>query len=170
LDLKHYFRSDEIVSHVADALAESGLSPHLLTLEITESVLIEDLSKVTLILEKLRNLGVRIALDDFGTGYSSLAYLRRLDVDYIKIDQSFVRDLEDSAETQLILDALVDIAKGLNKMLVVEGIETESQAQIIRKLGCDVGQGYLWGRPMPTDEAGDLVPLLEDLLEETQTA
>ena len=165
-----HFRSDEIVSHVADALAESGLSPHLLTLEITESVLIEDLSKVTLILEKLRNLGVRIALDDFGTGYSSLAYLRRLDVDYIKIDQSFVRDLEDSAETQLILDALVDIAKGLNKMLVVEGIETESQAQIIRKLGCDVGQGYLWGRPMPTEEAGDLVPLLEDLLEETQTA
>jgi len=165
-----HFRSDEIVSQVSQALSDSGLPAHLLTLEITESVLIEDLNKVTVILEKLRNLGVRIALDDFGTGYSSLAYLRRLDVDYIKIDQSFVKDLEDSAETQLILDALVDIAKGLDKMLVVEGIETESQARIIRDLGCDMGQGYLWGRPMPTNEAAERVPLVSEMLSDVQTA
>lgn len=165
-----HFRSDDIVIQVARALADSGLPPHLLTLEITESVLIEDLSKVTVILEKLRNLGVRIALDDFGTGYSSLAYLRRLDVDYIKIDQSFVRDLEQSAETQLILDALVDIAKGLNKLLVVEGIETESQAKIIQNLGCDLGQGYLWGRPMPTDEAVERVPMLSEMFDDPQIA
>ncbi len=164
-----HFRSEEIVSQVAQALSDSGLPPHLLTLEITESVLIEDLNKVTVILEKLRNLGIRIALDDFGTGYSSLAYLRRLDVDYIKIDQSFVRDLEDSAETQLILDALVDIAKGLDKMLVVEGIETESQARIIRDLGCDMGQGYLWGRPMPTNEAVERVPLVSEMMSDAQS-
>ncbi len=165
-----HFRSEEIVIHVARALSDSGLPPHLLTLEITESVLIEDLSKVTVILEKLRELGVKIALDDFGTGYSSLAYLRRLDVDYIKIDQSFVRDLEQSSETQLILDALVDIAKGLNKMLVVEGIETEAQAEIVRKLGCDIGQGYLWGRPIPKSEAVSHVQAVEDALGEEDTA
>jgi len=165
-----HFRNDDIVNHVARALADSRLPPHLLTLEITESVLIEDLSKVTIILEKLRQLGVRIALDDFGTGYSSLAYLRRLDVDYIKIDQSFVRDLEESTETQLILDALVDIAKGLKKMLVVEGIETETQADIIRKLGCDMGQGYLWGRPMPADMAAEHVPSVTELLGQFETA
>lgn len=165
-----HFRSDDIVTHVARALADSRLPPHLLTLEITESVLIEDLSKVTVILEKLRLLGVKIALDDFGTGYSSLAYLRRLDVDYIKIDQSFVRDLETSTETQVILDALVDIAKGLNKMLVVEGIETESQAEIIRKLGCDVGQGFLWGRPTPEQIAVDLIPNVSTLLDVAKTA
>ena len=159
-----HFRSDEIVSEVARALADSGLPPHLLTLEITETVLIEDLSKVTMILEKLRDLGVRIALDDFGTGYSSLAYLRRLKVDYIKIDQSFVRDLEQSSETQLILDALVDISKGLRKMVVVEGIETEVQAELIRTLGCDIGQGYLWGRPMPVEEAVAQVPTVEEAL------
>jgi EAL domain-containing protein (putative c-di-GMP-specific phosphodiesterase class I) len=164
------FRNDDIVGHVARALADSRLPPHLLTLEITESVLIEDLSKVTIILEKLRQLGVRIALDDFGTGYSSLAYLRRLDVDYIKIDQSFVRDLEQSTETQLILDALVDIAKGLKKMLVVEGIETENQADIVRNLGCDLGQGFLWGRPMPEKEALENVPLVAEVFEEAQSA
>ena len=165
-----HFRNDDIVGHVARALADSRLPPHLLTLEITESVLIEDLSKVTIILEKLRQLGVRIALDDFGTGYSSLAYLRRLDVDYIKIDQSFVRDLEQSTETQLILDALVDIAKGLKKMLVVEGIETENQADIVRNLGCDLGQGFLWGRPMPEKEALENVPLVAEVFEEAQSA
>ncbi len=165
-----HFRSDDIVSHVRRALSDSGLPPHLLTLEITESVLIEDLSKVTVTLEKLRMLGVKIALDDFGTGYSSLAYLRRLDVDYIKIDQSFVRDLEQSSETQVILDALVDIAKGLNKILVVEGIETESQANIIRDLGCDIGQGYLWGRPAPPAEVVEQVPLVETIVVDLQSA
>lgn len=161
-----HFRSDDIVNHVRSALVKSGLPPHLLTLEITESVLIEDLSKVTATLEKLRALGVKIALDDFGTGYSSLAYLRRLDVDYIKIDQSFVRDLEQSSETQLILDALVNIAKGLKKMLVVEGVETDVQAEIIRSLGCDIGQGYLWGKPMPRDEAQALLKNVDALLED----
>lgn len=165
-----HFRDSEIVGHVAHALSQSGLAPHLLTLEITESVLIEDLSKVTIVLDKLRNLGVRIALDDFGTGYSSLAYLRRLEVDYIKIDQSFVRDLESSSETQLILEALVTIAKGLKKLLVVEGIETDAQAQIIQNLGCEVGQGYLWGRPMPVEEAQEKLQLVSDYIEANATA
>lgn len=157
-----HFASKDIVEHVRSALQDSGLPPHFLVLEITESVLIEDMSSVMRILEDLRNLGVQIALDDFGTGYSSLAYLRKLDVDYIKIDQSFVRDLEDSGQTQVILDALVDIAKGLKKMLIVEGIETEDQANVIRSLGCDYGQGYLFGRPLPEVEARKMIPDVSD--------
>lgn len=157
-----HFASKDIVEHVRLALHDSGLPPHFLVLEITESVLIEDMSSVMRILEDLRNLGVQIALDDFGTGYSSLAYLRKLDVDYIKIDQSFVRDLEDAGQTQVILDALVDIAKGLKKMLIVEGIETEDQASVIRNLGCDYGQGYLFGRPLPEADAREMIPRLTE--------
>lgn len=153
-----HFRSTRIVDEVADALKASGLPPHLLTLEITESVLIDDVTQVTNVLERLRQLGVKIALDDFGTGYSSLAYLRKLDVDIIKIDQSFVRDLERGSETQILIDALVDIAVGLRKRLVVEGIETEEQSKIITELGCDFGQGYLFGKPLWHDEAKAMVP------------
>ncbi len=156
-----HFRNDRIVGAVEEALQQSGLPPHLVTLEITESVLIDDLSSVTATLDRLRSLGVRIALDDFGTGYSSLAYLRKLDVDFIKIDQSFVRDLETSDETRLILRALVDIAQGLKKLLVVEGIETEAQSDLIRNLGCNYGQGYLFGRPLPIEEAEAMIPFLE---------
>ena len=155
-----HFRSSAIVDAVAEALAASGLPPHLLTLELTESAMIDDVAQVTVILEKLRRLGVRLALDDFGTGYSSLAYLRRLDVDIIKIDQSFVRDLERTPETRVILDALVALAQGLGKKLVVEGIETETQADILRGLGCHYGQGYLFSKPLPEAEARAMVPLL----------
>lgn len=155
-----HFRNDAIVGAVEAALRSSGLPPHLVTLEITESVLIDDLASVTVTLDRLRALGVRIALDDFGTGYSSLAYLRKLDVDFIKIDQSFVRDLETSSETEMILRAIVDIAQGLRKLLVVEGIETEGQSNLIRDLGCDYGQGYLFGRPLSVEDARAMIPEL----------
>ena len=111
-------------------------------------------------LSGLKQQGLRVALDDFGTGYSSLAYLRKLDVDFIKIDQSFVRDLEASNETTLILRALVDIAKGLKKLLVVEGIETQTQADLIRELGCNFGQGYLFGKPLSVGDARAMIPEL----------
>ena len=158
-----HFRTTDIVDSVAAALFDSGLPPHLLTLEITESVLIDDVSQVSNILERLRGLGVRLALDDFGTGYSSLAYLRKLNVDIIKIDQSFVRDLERTGETQVIIQALVDMAKGMHKKLVVEGIETEEQATIIRELGCNYGQGYLFGKPLWEADARAMVPNVADL-------
>ena len=155
-----HFRNNTIVDVVAKALKSTGLPPHLVTLEITETVLIDDMSTVMATLDRLRALGVRIALDDFGTGYSSLAYLRKLDVDYIKIDQSYVRDLEDSSETEMILRALVDIAQGLKKLLVVEGIETEGQANLVRSLGVNYGQGYLFGKPVPLDEAQAMIPVI----------
>jgi len=148
-----HFKSDAIVAQVEQILQETDLDPAFLTLEITESMLLEDIEKVTAILERLRNLGCKIALDDFGTGYSSLSYLRRLSVDIIKIDQSFVRGLHDGSTMGVILEAIVDIAKGLGKTLVVEGIETENEARIIRNLNCEIGQGYLFGRPMGITDA-----------------
>ena len=157
-----HFRNDDIVNIVKTALKETGLPPSLVTLEITESILIDDMSKVIAILDRLRALGVRLALDDFGTGYSSLAYLRRLNVDYIKIDQSFMRDLEPGSENSVILNSLVSLAQGLGKKLVVEGIETEAQSNFVCDLGCDVGQGYLFGRPLPEEDARAMVPVLTE--------
>lgn len=159
-----HFQSREIVDTVKSILQKTGLPPHLLTLEITESVLIDDVNQVIGILKRLRRLGVRIALDDFGTGYSSLSYLLRLDVDVIKIDQSFVRDLETRTETGVILEALVSLVQGLDKKLVVEGIETEAQAKIVRELGCHYGQGYLFGRPIKDEDAREMVPLVSETL------
>lgn len=160
-----HFRNDTIVTVVEEVLAETGLPPGLVTLEITESILIDDVSLVTSILDRLRALGVRLALDDFGTGYSSLAYLRTLNVDFIKIDQSFVRNLEQDAETGVILNSLVSLAQGLGKKLVVEGVETEPQAQIVAGLGCDVAQGYLYGKPLPVEDARARIPHVSDALQ-----
>ena len=159
-----HFRNDDIVDKVKDALVDSGLPPYLLTLEITESAMIEDVSAVIRILEKFKKLGVKTALDDFGTGYSSLAYLRMLDVDFIKIDQSFLRNLTDSSETQIVIESLVRLAKGLEKKLVVEGIETDAQRDLVARLGCDVGQGYLFGRPLPEEDARAMIPSADDAL------
>ncbi len=143
-----HFVDFAIVEHVGRCLSETGLDARRLTLEVTETVLIEDWQQVTRVLEALHGLGVEIALDDFGTGYSSLSYLRKLSVDEVKIDRSFVTELETSDETRFLLDAIADIAKGLGMRLVVEGVETEGQRQLLADSGCQIGQGFLFGRPM----------------------
>ena len=97
-------------------------------------------------------MGCRISLDDFGTGYSSLAYLRRIQADELKIDRSFVVDIETSQETAFILDAVVDIAQSIGMSIVVEGVENKTQAKIVASYGCDFGQGYLFGKPMENTE------------------
>ncbi|MFQ6549617.1 putative bifunctional diguanylate cyclase/phosphodiesterase [Aestuariibius sp. 2305UL40-4] len=147
-----HFSNRDIVTAVADLLADLDFNPSLLTLEITETVMLDDWEGVQAILADLSALGVKISLDDFGTGYSSLAYLRRISADELKIDRSFVTEIEQSSEAQFVLDAIVDIATGLGMKIVVEGIETEEQARIVSGFGCDRGQGYLWGAPKPAGE------------------
>ena len=142
-----HFEDFRIIDEIKLALADSGLAPHLLTLELTETVLLEDWDKVREILGQMHSLGCKISLDDFGTGYSSLAYLRRIQADELKIDRSFVVDIESSRETAYILDAVVDIAQSLGMIIVVEGVENEYQAQIVAGYGCDLGQGFYFGRP-----------------------
>ena len=153
-----HFRSPQVVEQVREIIEQTKIPPQYVTVEVTESMLIEDMGTTTRILDELQSLGVGLALDDFGTGYSSFAYLRKLNLDFIKIDQSFVRDLDETEENQLVIRSLVNIAKGLHKRLVVEGIETEYQAEIIRGLECEVGQGYLFGRPMKSEDAREMIP------------
>jgi EAL domain-containing protein (putative c-di-GMP-specific phosphodiesterase class I) len=137
----------EIFSTVEAALKETGLEPHRLALEFTETIFIEDGEKTLSTLHKLKQLGVQIALDDFGTGYSSLSYLRSFPFDTVKIDRCFVSDLGANTSSNVIVQAIVLIAGGLGIKTVAEGIETEQQLQFLKLLGCKEVQGYLLGVP-----------------------
>ncbi len=132
---------------VARALSDTGIRPGALVLELTESILLGEHADYETMLFELKDLGLRLAIDDFGTGYSSLAYLRRFPVDQLKVDRGFVRDVADHGDTR-ILEAVVRLAHELELEVVAEGIETEAERSIVRKLGCDVMQGYLLGYPL----------------------
>jgi diguanylate cyclase (GGDEF)-like protein len=137
---------------VAAILDANGLDPSLLHLEITETVLMQNLTDAVLVLARLRDLGVRLSIDDFGTGYSSLAYLKQLPVDCLKIDRSFVADL--GVGDHSIIKAILGLSEALGMDCIAEGIETEAQRRTLSDLGCRFGQGYLWQRPMPEIVAG----------------
>lgn len=142
-------------------VARTGISPRLVTLEITESLAIENWHQVNSTLAKLRRVGFRTAIDDFGTGYSSIAYLKESEFDEIKIDKKFVEKLENCTKTQFLLKSVIELSKGLGCKSVVEGIETEEQARIIRQAGGEVAQGFLFGRPLSIDAAEDFVLALQ---------
>jgi len=155
LSVKQLQHSD-VVADVDDALSESGLEPQLLTLEITESVMMSDFDLAIARLEELRARGVRLAMDDFGTGYSSLSYLSRLPVDLLKMDRSFL-SAGATPETSGLTTAVIAIGETLNLDVVAEGIEQEGQWRTLRDLGCDRGQGFLFARPMPAAETLELL-------------
>lgn len=146
------FRSDRMVDEVQVEVAACGLLPGQLELEVTESVMADNLEEVTRMLQLLRQHGARIALDDFGTGYSSMRYLERLPFDTLKIDMSFVRPIQANGEGGAIAAAMVALARSLHKHVVAEGVETEAQAAFLQKQGCPVAQGYLYSKPLPADE------------------
>ena len=139
------------VDFVEATIARSGLPASAVTLEMTESVFMDDSHLNMRALEALREIGVRIALDDFGTGYSSLSYLRRFKIDVLKLDRSFVSGLLGSSQDRAITRAVIDLASHLDLELVAEGIETIEQLDLLRQLGCRLGQGYLLHRPMPVE-------------------
>jgi EAL domain-containing protein (putative c-di-GMP-specific phosphodiesterase class I) len=138
-----------MVEQVSAALAESGLPADLLELEVTESVLVENTALAQEQLQQLKQLGVQLSIDDFGTGYSSLAYLKRLPLGKLKIDQSFVRNLTEDANDQAICNAVVSMGHSLRLLVIAEGVETAAQARMLREMGCDEAQGYLIARPLP---------------------
>ena len=144
---------DRIVEQVSAALAASGLEPHRLVLEITETVLMHDRDAAAATLWLLKGLGVRIAIDDFGTGYSSLAYLRRFPIDMLKVAREFVDGLGRDAHDDVITHAIVELANTLGLLTVAEGIETTQQSETLAALGCDIAQGYLFSRPIEADAA-----------------
>ncbi|MEI4273557.1 bifunctional diguanylate cyclase/phosphodiesterase [Klenkia sp. LSe6-5] len=141
------------VQSVRDALADSGLPARRLVLEVTESLLADDLDTASARLQELRDLGVRIAIDDFGTGYSSLSYLRRLPVDVVKVDRSFVADLARGGAATTLVASVVELARSLALDVVAEGVETPEQLATLVELGCTYAQGYLLGRPAPLPAA-----------------
>jgi EAL domain-containing protein (putative c-di-GMP-specific phosphodiesterase class I) len=149
-------KSQTLALRIMGALASSRLPPDRLEIEITEAVLIHDDETALAILHQLRAIGVRIALDDFGTGFSSLSYLKRFPFDKIKIDRCFVSDIEvDGSET--IVQAVVNIAASRNMITTAEGVETEQQKALLKKLGCTQMQGYLFSKPKPAAEVRRLL-------------
>jgi EAL domain-containing protein (putative c-di-GMP-specific phosphodiesterase class I) len=147
----------QIVQEVSAALADAGLDPRRLVLEITETVLMQDRDAAASTLWQLKALGVRIAIDDFGTGYSSLAYLRRFPIDMLKVAREFVGGLGRDANDDAITRAIVDLAGTLGMLTIAEGIETTQQQEHVAALGCDLAQGYLYSRPVDADVVMDLV-------------
>jgi diguanylate cyclase (GGDEF)-like protein/PAS domain S-box-containing protein len=144
-------RSQDAVDRMARIIEDAALPPGALILEITESVLMDERSGAANKLAALRSLGVRLAVDDFGTGYSSLLYLRRYPLDMLKIDRSFVAGLVDNPEDATIVDAVVRLGHSFGLQTVAEGVETAEQLRLLRGLGCDMGQGHFWGRPLPPE-------------------
>jgi len=147
----------EFLDRVMAMLAHHGVAPHLLTLEITESVLMGHLASARQTLERLRSLGVKLAIDDFGTGYSSLSYLSTLPIDSLKIDRSFVTAIDQGAENVEIVRAVITLGRALAKRVVAEGIETTEQLDALRRLGLQVGQGFLLAHPMRADQISALL-------------
>jgi len=141
-------RSDDFVETVAAVLKQTGLPAKYLELEITEGVIMNKIERGIRILNQLKALGVTLAIDDFGTGYSSLSYLKRLPLDRLKIDQSFVRDIPGDADDEAITLAIVALGKSLNLAVIAEGVETEVQRSFLESLDCDAGQGYLFSLPV----------------------
>jgi EAL domain-containing protein (putative c-di-GMP-specific phosphodiesterase class I) len=146
------FKRGGLVDSVGRALAESGLEPSCLELELTESILIRDTANVLATVRQLKGLGVKLSIDDFGTGYSSLAYLRLLDLDKLKIDRSFVHDVANSRDNDTIVKAIVQLAQGLSLRTIAEGVENPEDLDVIRRHGCDEVQGYHFAEPMPAAE------------------
>jgi diguanylate cyclase len=141
---------------VGTVLRETGLDPALLTLEITEGVLVTDSDATAQTLVDLKALGLRLVLDDFGTGYSSLAYLRRFPIDGLKIDRRFIAAMDTSTEDRTIVEAIVKMAAGLQIDVVAEGVETIGQAESLVRLGCVHAQGFYYARPLPSDGVEEL--------------
>jgi EAL domain-containing protein (putative c-di-GMP-specific phosphodiesterase class I) len=141
------FLRGDLLSDIRAALAISGLAPHRLHVEITESIFLEKSEELLEKLEALRGLGVTIALDDFGTGYSSLSYISSLPLDKLKIDQSFIREMVSDSAAQTIVQTVTTLAHGLGLKVVCEGIENALQCEMLAAMQCEEGQGYLFGRP-----------------------
>jgi EAL domain-containing protein (putative c-di-GMP-specific phosphodiesterase class I) len=137
---------------VASVLADTGLAPHRLMLEVTETALLADTTAALQELQALRRLGVQLALDDFGTGFSSLTYLKHFPLHELKIDRSFVSELSIDAASDAIVASVIHLARAIGLSVVAEGVETEQQRRGLLQLGCTLGQGYLFGRPVPADQ------------------
>src|SRR5262249_23864799 len=152
-----HLSTDELFDDVELALEAANLPPASLKLEITESTAMENAEHTINILNRLKQIGVKLSIDDFGTGYSSLSYLHRLPFDTLKIDRAFVSRVGENGENSEVLQTIISLAKNLKMRVIAEGIETESQLAVLRNLGCDYGQGYLLAKPQSRENTEHLL-------------
>jgi EAL domain-containing protein (putative c-di-GMP-specific phosphodiesterase class I) len=146
--------SASFADDVQGILSETGMPANRLEIELTESLLLDDAELKLERVQTLKRLGVSLAIDDFGTGYSSLSYLKRLPVAKLKIDQSFVRDICSDASDQAIAEAIISMGQSLRLIVIAEGVETNDQRSLLKQIGCNEAQGYLFARPMPAEDIG----------------
>ena len=146
------FTQADLVDAVREVLQETGLKASLLELEITETVLMTEIERMSKIMEEIRSLGVKISIDDFGTGFSSLIYLKKLPINTLKMAKAFIDDIQDEQDLRVIESAIITLAKGLKLEVLAEGVETQEQCNALKKIGCDYIQGYLFSRPLPPEE------------------
>ncbi len=151
------FKQPGFQDNVLTVIEQMQIDPHFLKLEITEDLLLHDFEQVISIMNSLKQRGIKFAIDDFGTGYSSLSYLLKLPVAQLKIDQSFTKGITTTPENKEIIRAIVSVAKSLHLSVIAEGIEEQDQLDFLSSLGCNEGQGYLWGKPMPPQEFEQLI-------------
>jgi len=151
-----YFRHPDFVQRVFDKLLAGRVRPELLTVEVTEGVLIADIAAARHSISRLREIGVRVFLDDFGTGYSSLSYLQHFELDGLKLDKSFLREVGDKRKATQIIRSIIDFGHSLDMRVVVEGVESDWQVRLLQLLGCDLLQGYELAVPMPLAELMEL--------------
>ena len=151
------FQESGLLSHVAAALDATGLPSELLTFEITETMVMEDLSGAREVMKKLNRLGVRLAIDDFGTGHSSLAYLKQFPVHEVKVDRVFVQGVAENAVDSAIVRAVIDLANAMRISAVAEGVETKNQVAGLKRLGCVIGQGFYFSQPLRAAEFDQLL-------------
>ena len=157
------FRQPEFVQQVLGLLQKSGFNPRNLKLELTDSLLLDNVENVIATMTALKNQGVGFSLDDFGTGYSSLSYLKRLPLDQLKIDQSFVRDILTDPDDAVIATTIITLGKSLGLSVIAEGVETEEQRKFLESQGCCSYQGYLFSRPLPISGFNQFVSSLMSL-------
>ena len=146
------FARGDIEASVFRAIDQAGISPDMLELELTESIMMQDTENVLATVKRLKLMGCKLAIDDFGTGYSSLSYLTRFSVDKLKIDQAFIRELANSQDDAVIVRAVIQLAKSLGLKTIAEGIESQQIMDLLRLYRCDEAQGYFISRPMPSDQ------------------
>jgi predicted signal transduction protein with EAL and GGDEF domain len=151
------FNEPRLIEQVEGILVETGLDPRSLKLEITESAVMDNIDAATEMLEQLRALGVQLSIDDFGTGYSSLSYLHRFPINTLKVDRSFVMRMADNNENSEIVRTILMLAQNLGMDVVAEGVETREQLALLRKLGCEYGQGFLFSKPVDADGAEQII-------------
>jgi diguanylate cyclase (GGDEF)-like protein len=151
------FSDENLLHDIDEALAASGMSPALLQIEVTESMMMRNVARAIKVLDEIQGRGIRIAIDDFGTGYSSMSLMKQFPIDTIKIDRSFVRDLPDDTEDRAIAQAIINMGRALEMTIVAEGVETVEQETFLRAHGCDEMQGFLFSRPLPSDQMADLL-------------